>query len=214
MSLDHVLLGALREPASGYELKARFDEVFRHFWPAELSQIYRTLKRLEDDGLLTSRRAASDIGPERRVYRTTARGRTALRKWLQGGPQVGDDRHAFCAQVFFLDELESPDERLAFLRSLRDAFAERRAGLEAIETTWKAEDPRYPDALPPAEMAQQFTLALGIEKFGAIARWAESCIARLEAAMQKEGPAAGPGVPEAAGPDRQNQEAADDVVGL
>jgi DNA-binding PadR family transcriptional regulator len=186
MSLDHLLLGALREPASGYDLKSRFDEVYRHFWPAELSQIYRTLRRLESAGLLASRRAASEIGPERRVYRTTAKGRAKLRRWLTDGPQVSDDRHAFCAQVFFLDELEDPADRLAFLRTLRDEFVSRRRLLEAIEAQWRADDPRYPDGLPPAELAQQFTLALGIEKFGAIARWAETCIQRLETRQQQE----------------------------
>lgn len=188
MSLDHILLGALREPSSGYDLKTRFDEIFRHFWPAELSQIYRTLRRLESDGLLSSRREASDIGPDRRVYRTTPRGRTKLRKWLAEGPRVTDDRHAFCAQVFFLDELDSVDARLEFLRALRDEFASRRAELEATEARWRAEDARYPDALPHEQLTQQFTLALGIEKFGAIARWADACITRLEARREQEAP--------------------------
>ena len=180
MSLDHLLLGALREPATGYELKARFDEVFRHFWPAELSQIYRTLRRLEDDGLLASKREASDIGPERRIYRTTAKGRKRLRKWLAAGPQVKDDRHIYCAQTFFLDELTDNDARAAFLTALRDEFASRLADLKAIETGWRAEDPRYPDRLPIDLMAQQFTLALGLEKYAAIVRWAEDCLRRLQ----------------------------------
>jgi DNA-binding PadR family transcriptional regulator len=187
MSLDHLLLGALREPACGYDLKARFDQAYRHFWPAELSQIYRTLRRLEAEGLLTSRRAASDIGPDRRVYRTTPKGRARLRRWLLEGPQLSDDRHAFCVQVFFLDELEDVDERLTFLRALRDAFAARHRELEAVAVRWRAEDPRYPEALPPAELMQQFTLSLGIEKFAAIARWAERSIATLEARKAQEG---------------------------
>ena len=37
MSLEHILLGLLREPASGYDLKAIFDERIQHFWAAELS---------------------------------------------------------------------------------------------------------------------------------------------------------------------------------
>lgn len=181
MSLDHLLLGALRVPATGYDLKAQFDEVYRHFWPAELSQIYRTLRRLEDDGLLASRREASSKGPEKRIYKTTARGRARLRKWLAGGPQVKDDRHEFCAQTFFLDELPDLDARRAFLAGVRDEFASRLAQLKQIETAWQAEDPRYPDALPDDLMAQQFALALGFEKYAAIVRWAESCLSRLEA---------------------------------
>jgi PadR family transcriptional regulator, regulatory protein AphA len=185
MSLDHLLLGALREPATGYDLKARFDDVFRHFWPAELSQIYRTLRRLEDDGLLTSRHEASDKGPERRVYRTTAKGRTRLRKWLADGPQVKDDRHAYCAQTFFLDELPDDESRRAFLESVRYEFAGRLAALQAIEAVWRADDPRYPDDLPIDQLVQQFTLSLGLEKHAAIVRWAENCLKRLDARATK-----------------------------
>jgi DNA-binding PadR family transcriptional regulator len=181
MSLDDLLLGALRTPSSGYALKAQFDTVYRHFWPAELSQIYRTLRRLEEDGLLTSKAAASDKGPERRVYRTTAKGRVRLQRWLAAGPQVRDDRHPFCAQVFFLDELTDPERRLAFLRALRDEFAGRVTELEEIARGWRAADARYPDDLPDADQMQQFVLMLGIEKYGAIARWADRCLERLEA---------------------------------
>ena len=75
MTLDHILLGLLREPQSGYELKAAFDLSLNYFWPAELSQIYRNLKRLEADGAVTSRSAPSEKGPERRVYSLTPAGR-------------------------------------------------------------------------------------------------------------------------------------------
>jgi DNA-binding PadR family transcriptional regulator len=195
MSLDHVLLGTLRDPASGYDVKARFDTVFRHFWPAELSQIYRTLRRLEEDGLLASKAAASDRGPERRVYRTTAKGRAALRRWLAGGPTVRDDRHAFCAQTFFLDELDDVDRQRAFFQAIRDEFAARRAELEESERQWRQSDPRYPDALPPEERFQQFTLTLGLEKYAVIARWADDCLRRLESQADAGASNAGADVP-------------------
>ena len=53
MSLEHILLGLLRSPKSGYELKAEFDVGVANFWPAELSQIYVTLKRLTKRGWST-----------------------------------------------------------------------------------------------------------------------------------------------------------------
>jgi DNA-binding PadR family transcriptional regulator len=181
MSLEHVLLGALREPASGYDLKRQFDEVFAHFWPAELSQIYRTLRRLEEEGLLAGRDEASDRGPERRVYRTTEKGRRRLRAWLREGPQLSDDRHAFCAQAFFLDELGDDGAARAFFEALRDRFAGRLAALQAIDAAWRTQDPRYPDDLPAPDLYQQFTLALGLAKFAAIVRWADDCLRRLDA---------------------------------
>ena len=51
MSLPHVILGFLQyAPATGYDLKKTFDATVRHFWPADQSQIYRTLAQLVEQG--------------------------------------------------------------------------------------------------------------------------------------------------------------------
>jgi len=42
--LKYVLLGALSyQPLTGYQLKQFIDSTARHFWHAQISQIYRTL---------------------------------------------------------------------------------------------------------------------------------------------------------------------------
>ena len=47
MSLEFAILGFLNyHPYSGYDLKKIFDTSVSHFWPADQSQIYRTLSRL------------------------------------------------------------------------------------------------------------------------------------------------------------------------
>lgn len=187
MSLDHVLLGALREPASGYELKQRFDTVFRHFWPAEQSQIYRTLQRLESAGWVAGRQAASARGPRRRVYSTTARGLAQLRRWLAQGPIVGDDRHAFVAQVLFLHELDDAAAARDFLAALHSEFAARLAELEAVEARWRTDDPRCPDGLAGADFYAHLTLTLGLAKYRAIAEWAARERGRAEARLPTRG---------------------------
>ena len=55
MSLPHILLGMLREPATGYDLGKRFKQSLAHFWHADLAQIYPTLKKLEQQGFLKSK---------------------------------------------------------------------------------------------------------------------------------------------------------------
>src|ERR1700728_1154087 len=102
MSLDPILLGLLRKPASGYDLKTVFDERIHSFWPAELSQVYPALQRLEQKGLLRSREAPAKRGPRRRVYQTTAAGHRVLRQWLEPNPELGEGPHGFFAQVFFM----------------------------------------------------------------------------------------------------------------
>jgi len=82
MSLKHAILGFLSyKPLSGYDLKKAFDNSVRHFWPADQSQIYRTLAQLTAEGLVE--RAADGEGPrDRHPYHITATGLSELRQWL------------------------------------------------------------------------------------------------------------------------------------
>jgi PadR family transcriptional regulator, phenolic acid-responsive transcriptional regulator len=179
MSLDHILLGLLRQPASGYELKRMFDESIGHFWAAELSQIYPTLKRLERHGWLRARRADSQRGAGKRVYQTTPAGHAALREWLQAGPRVGDERFEFLAQVYFMDELEDPARTADFLAQLRAGTAQKLAALRMIEQRWAREDPRYPDQLPAFDFHVNLTLRLGVMTLAAKLKWCDESIRRL-----------------------------------
>lgn len=179
MSLKHILLGLLAEPHSGYDLKKQFDQSLRNFWRAELSQIYPLLQRMENDGLLSSRDAESDIGPTRRVYRRTARGRRELHEWLNAGPVVGVERIEYLAQTYFLDQLDAPEAAVAFMESLRDYAEERLRHLEGVEAGWRADDPRYPDALPNEDFYPQLTLDLGLQRMRATLEWCERSIQRI-----------------------------------
>ena len=73
------MLGMLREPHSGYDIKKTFEKSLRSFWRAELSQIYPLLQKMEDEGLLTSKAGASgthapvrgSLFPSRKLAMTT-----------------------------------------------------------------------------------------------------------------------------------------------
>ena len=186
MALEHILLGLLREPGSGYDIKRAFEEAIGHFWAAELSQVYPTLNRMERDGLLKSRSEPSERGPPRKVYSVTAAGRRALREWLARPPSVATERIEWLAQVWFLDE--EPERALPFFRALRAALAKELAALEAIEDYWRSNDPRYPDDLPDDEFFKQLTLASGLSKGRARLEWADECIARIEARRDRAAP--------------------------
>ncbi|MDX1981252.1 MAG: PadR family transcriptional regulator [Bryobacteraceae bacterium] len=132
MSLPHILLGLLSEPATGYELKQRFDQTLRHFWSAELSQIYPTLHRLHSGRLLTVKTQAPRHGPERRVYRRTAKGRRALLDWLDSPLEPGDLRIGYLARVFFAGEWGDLARTRAAIAGLRERFAREVQMLEPL----------------------------------------------------------------------------------
>jgi DNA-binding PadR family transcriptional regulator len=72
---------------SGYEVKKWADSSLRFFyWSPASSQIYSELRRLEHLGLLTSRVAAQDDLRNKRLYRITTAGSTALRSWVENAP--------------------------------------------------------------------------------------------------------------------------------
>lgn len=185
-NLDGVLLGLLRSPSTGYQIKQSFDSIFSHIWAAELSQIYRTLRRLEQEGCLRGRTEASDKGPERRAYEITAKGRKRLREWLAAGPQPADERHAHVAQLFFLGELRDFGATRAFLETLRDRYRARLAALRQSENSWRAADPVFPDRLDAEAFHTALTLQMGIQRLEALERWADDSLRRTEQRARKE----------------------------
>jgi DNA-binding PadR family transcriptional regulator len=84
-----------KEPAHGYELKARLEQMFGDAYPSpNIGQVYLTLQRLEKAGLVCSEDVAQAARPNKRVYELTPAGREAVVEWLESpsdGPRVRDD---------------------------------------------------------------------------------------------------------------------------
>ena len=186
MSLKHILLGLLREPATGYKLRADFEHNARHFWSAELSQIYPTLQRLEDKGFLRSRTEPSPKGPDRRVYRRTAAGRRELTQWLSSGPQVGTERFAYLAQLYFMDEVGDLAETRAFLVQLRENHVRWLAQLRAIEQKIQETYGDRPERYSEMVIHRFAALRMGIHSIGAKVAWCDETIATLDARIGQE----------------------------
>ena len=194
MSLDHILLGLLRDPATGYDLKSAFGERVRHFWSAELSQIYPTLKRLERRGMLGSRVERSPKGPNRKVYSLTEDGREELRRWLRGGPAVGSERFAYLAQLYFMDAIGDLRETRAFVAELREHLARWLAELQSLEQEVMAAHGAAPERYSDAGFHRFATLRMGIHSIGSKVAWCDETLAAIErrlAARSGEEAAAG-----------------------
>jgi DNA-binding PadR family transcriptional regulator len=181
----------LRAPTSGYELKAAFDLTAKHFWPAELSQIYRTLKRLEKAGLVRSRTEPSERGPDRRVYRRTAAGRRALHRALAADPEFGDERLAYIAQLFFLFELEDLEATRACIEKVREKRARQLAAYRVITRERLAAFGGSVDDATDEEFHQYLTLDAGIAVARARLRWCDDAIKMIDRRRKAKKPRAG-----------------------
>ena len=179
MSLPHILLGLLTEPASGYDLRREFETGLAHFWSANLSQVYPTLNQMERDGWVTSTMTPSAHGPPRRVYTRTSAGERALADWL-GGPQILSVRRHYLAQVYFLGSLPDAAGALAFFEQFLEILLDRQVALETIQIAWRGErEESFADALPDGEFYPYMALELGLAANRTRIDWCRACIERI-----------------------------------
>jgi PadR family transcriptional regulator AphA len=179
MSLDFAILGFLNyHPYTGYDLKKIFDTSIRHFWPADQSQIYRTLSRLTEQGFAEMEKIPQEDRPDRKVYHITDAGRAELLKWLAGPPPMGEPRSAPLIQVFFSGQLS--DEEI--LAKFEGFAAIMRAILSQYEQVPAQIGPYQEEITSPREhFFWLLTLDNGIRSMRANLEWAESIIEQIKA---------------------------------
>jgi len=118
--LGYALLGFLNySPMAGYTLKQQMDGSTAHFWHAKLSQIYGTLKTLEEEGMIFSVVEEQETRPDRRVYSITESGRQSLREWLnQPLTETEQTKSMLLLKLFFSAQLDK-ESLIAQLRLQR-----------------------------------------------------------------------------------------------
>ena len=122
--LKYALLGFLRYSSmTGYELKQSMDHSTSNFWHAELSQIYVTLKKMEENGLVSSVAEEQESRPDRRdrrVYSITEAGANDLDRWLRTPDvEIYPSKEPFLLKLFFSAKVEK-EFLLTQLRIQRD----------------------------------------------------------------------------------------------
>jgi DNA-binding PadR family transcriptional regulator len=173
MSVRNALLGLLaQKPRHGYELRAAFEAVVGDgAWDVKPSQIYTTLDRLEEAGLVER---VSDLGegeePARRIYALTPQGEATLQEWLSSGVAAGHQRDEFYVKLMVALAYEGGDprrliqtQRVRLFHELHDVTARR----DRLNSR--------------TEIAQILLLDKAIMHLEADLRWLDMIEARLEA---------------------------------
>jgi DNA-binding PadR family transcriptional regulator len=113
-----------------------------HFWNAKQSQIYTTLKALEEEQLIQSVIEEQQSRPDRRVYSLTDAGRAALNGWLNEPlAETEQVKSSLLLKLFFSARLDKETViaqlrvHLGLHRSQVELYrAETRATIEAISS--------------------------------------------------------------------------------
>ena len=178
MSLKHAILGFLSlSPLSGYDLKKTFDRSVQHFWPANQSQIYRTLAELDEQGLVSKEVISRDERLDMKVYSLTETGRVELHNWLATPLRPQDTREPFLIQLFFGGQLSEAELLNLLQHQLRDVEATLAvyAGFYEATTTYLQQNPATRD-----QFLQALTLEFGLKAQQVHQRWLQNTIERLQ----------------------------------
>jgi DNA-binding PadR family transcriptional regulator len=139
VALEHALLVSLRErPAAGLELARRFDRSIGFFWSAAHQQIYKVLRRMEQDGWVTARVVGQSGRPEKREYTVTDVGHKVLADWIA----TTTPRAGFRSEIAVKMRAASYGDRDALLANIAELVADHRTRLAHYEAL-SARD--YPD---------------------------------------------------------------------
>jgi DNA-binding PadR family transcriptional regulator len=165
-------LGLLaQKPRHGYELHAAFSAVGGATWDVKPAQIYTTLERLQESGLVQTE---SDLGegsePDRRIYAITSDGRDALKGWFEDGVPTEHQRDEFFVKLMIgLVSGEADPARI--VQTQRSRLYQELHDVTARRDSYD----------PQTEMAQILLNDKAIMHLEADLRWLDMIEMRLEA---------------------------------
>jgi DNA-binding PadR family transcriptional regulator len=182
--LKYILLGFIwQKPSTGYELKQILDNSTGYFWHAYHSQIYSTLRKLEEDGLITTHIENGSDHLTRRVCRITASGRKELLDWLNDPlMEISKMKEDLLVRIFF-SGIRSIPEVEAELRLQRKLHEQRL--VEYVELTGDHNGTSRPqqNEMPNHELDQFYQTAIlqfGVAYEKMYLDWLDSIITELE----------------------------------
>ncbi len=174
-STQNALLGLLTIcPMSGYDIRQLVPWSIGHFWNESYGQIYPSLKRLAEAGLIAKMTESRPGRPERNVYSLTEAGRTELCRWLEMPVVPTVARNELLLKVFFGAHAggEIAEQHvLAFAEQQRAAQDVYAATVKKL-TVDSAGDPQLPFWL--------MTLNYGRHQSVAALAWCQETLAALE----------------------------------
>jgi DNA-binding PadR family transcriptional regulator len=161
----------LQRPRHGYELRTAFEAVVggEDNWDVKPAQIYSTLARLENSGLVEEEATERDKGPERRVYAITPAGKAELDHWLGSGIRRVHQRDEFFIKLMIclVSGTTDPNQLIQTQRS--HLYQE----MHAITAQRQALDPKR-------ELAKILLLDKAVMHLEADVRWLDMTEARLD----------------------------------
>lgn len=182
MALEHAILVSLAErPGTGYEIGQQFQRSIGYFWSATHQQIYRTLKKLDADGLVTFESVVQDGRPDKKVYTLSDAGRALLTSWVESPTPLVPLRSDLGVKLRAA-EFGDLARLLGELKAHRDEADAQLQLYRSFERDYYPD----PDALTGRKLHQYLVLRGGVRASQATVDWCDETIAGLQRELDNE----------------------------
>lgn len=168
------MVSLAERPGTGYEIGQQFDHSIGHFWSATHQQIYRTLKKLHTDGLVSYEPISQDGRPDKKVYSLSAHGRSALHEWVVTPTPLQQLRDDLGVKIRAAEHADL-EELIAELGRHRELHVRRLHLYQRFEK----DDYPDPDQLEGRRLHQYLVLRGGLRMEEGFVDWLDEVLAAL-----------------------------------
>jgi DNA-binding PadR family transcriptional regulator len=173
------ILGVLAfGPSTGYEIRKLLTETTAHFWKESYGQIYPTLEKLSQEGMVEVV-SHETSGRETKRYRILPRGEQALKEWIRSPKiQLKPGRNELLLKLFFARREDIP-----WLLSQLETYASIVRSMLATYNAFKAE-PESEEIPPDSRVLIGTTIDYGISAAHMQLDWCERTSQELRTLAQ------------------------------
>ncbi len=180
MSVRHSLLGLLaQKPRYGYELRAAFTSLAggSENWDVTPAQIYTTLNRMRESGLIEIEQSSQHSTNEKKIYSITATGLQELNRWFMTDVRDEPQQDAFYLKLMLSRDLDFVDTNQLILIQRTGLYRD----LHRITQTRQKLDSH-------TDLARIMIMDKAIMHLEADLRWLDMVEARLEEVIKQPAP--------------------------
>ena len=167
----YAVLGMLTlRPMSGYEIKKMMSESTDYFWSESNGQLYPTLSRLADEGLVECQLEANGA-KTKKIYSISPSGREALEIWLSDEVEASSSRNELLLKIFFGHNVPLD----VSLSHVKNRLAQSQNGLDLFRSLQNRFQQSHPD-MPMQKRFGYATLLYGIKACELEIAWCNEAI--------------------------------------
>lgn len=165
---------AVAPKSSGYDIKKLMEGSTQFFWKESYSSIYPVLGTLIEEGLIMQHEDLSKSARQRNVYELTAKGKKALKEWVNKPVEYEQFRNELLLKLFF-GEFVPPSTTRKHVEEFRQMLIEKDKIYQTIKDKLQL-DQKDESGLPYWLM----TLDFGLRQVKAALEWCNSALKQYD----------------------------------